>query len=218
MNRLVLPLSLLVLSSAACHKSDEAEANADDYFYDCDDSMKPQGLTVFATDEAYRDFIDKVTAGGGFKKDDTQAPQLMSPAADATLSIAAPPMFSFSGGMTLRTKETRLNPRRAPTAPSRWAYFKDLFTLERKAWAHCPNVTGPLYLFQLTAAGATDPAYTALASVTSFTPSAEAWKAKMQPLSGKKVTLTLARGVFNTGHLELGPFVATKDTTFTVGP
>jgi hypothetical protein len=108
--------------------------------------------------------------------------------------------------------------RAAPTRRSRWAWLKNALSIEGTAWAHCPNVSGSLYLVQLTGEGKTDAAYTALASVPSFTPSKEAWKTKLQPLSGKKVTLTLARGIFSMGHLELGPFVATKDISFTVGP
>jgi hypothetical protein len=92
------------------------------------------------------------------------------------------------------------------------------FTLERQAWAHCPNVTGPLYLLQLTAAGETEPVYTALAAVKSFTPTASVWTPQLEPLVGRKITLTLARGVFNMGHVERGPFVASKSVTFTVGP
>ena len=44
-------------------------------------------------------------------------------------------------------------------------------------------------------AGEKAPAYTALASVNKFTPRAAVWKEKLGGLSGKKVTVTLARGV-----------------------
>src|SRR5262249_50962692 len=60
MTRLALPLTLLVLTGA-CHKdTEEAEANADEYFYQCGDSKAPSGLTVFATDEVYREFLDQI--------------------------------------------------------------------------------------------------------------------------------------------------------------
>jgi len=215
MTRLVLPLTV-ILACGACKSSEEAEANADEYFYQCADSKRPDALTVFATDEAYREFIDRVTATG-FMKNDGQAPMLMTPAADGTVSAATPPTFSFTAGMVLRTNDA-VHPRLPPRPPSRWAWLKDAFTLERKAWAHCPNVTGTLYLVQLTPEGAKEPAYQALASVLSFTPDAAVWKSKLQPLAGKRVSLTLARGVFSMGHLELGPFVASKDLKLTVGP
>jgi hypothetical protein len=215
MTRLALPLALLVLAGA-CHKDSVDEANADEYFYQCGDSRRPAGLTVFATDEVYREFLDRVSATG-FMKSDGQAPQLMTPAAGGTLSIAAPPAFNFTSGMTLRTPDTIPHPR-LPPRRSRWAWLKRALALEGTAWAHCPNVTGTVYLLQLTAEGQTEPTYQALASVVTFTPDATVWKDKLQSLSGKKVTLTLARGVFSQGHLELGPFVADKTVTFTVGP
>jgi len=210
---LALPLALLVLG--ACHKDDPEEANADEYFYQCGDSKRPANLTVFATDEVYREFIDRVTATG-FMKSDAQAPQLMTPTAGGTLSAATPPAFSFTAGMVL--KDAVPHERLPPRSRSRWAWLKEALSFEGTAWAHCPNVTGTVYLLQLTAEGQKEPAYQALASVLSFTPDATVWKTKLGGLSGKKVTLTLARGVFSMGHLELGPFIAEKDVTFTVGP
>jgi hypothetical protein len=215
----VLALLLLILPAGACHKSSSGGddgANADDYFYDCEDTKKPAELTVYATDEAYRTFLDKIAASG-LTKDDAQAAKLTAPAAGATLSLAAPPAFTFTSGMALRP--TPVTPVPHPNRHrSRWAWVKDLFSIEGTAWAHCPNVTGSLYLLQLKEMGSDAAAYTALASVTTFTPTADVWKSKLAPLVGKKVTATLARGVFSTGEIQLGPFVATQDTSFTVGP
>lgn len=206
----------VVLGAGACASHDHGGgAAADEYFYDCEDPKRPAGLVTFATDEAYRNFADTVVANG-LKKDDTQSAQLGAPAADATLSLAAPPTFSFSAGMSLRS-----GPGNAPLPsrrPSRWARIRRALALEGTAWAHCPTVTGTLYLLELTPAGGTTPAYSALSSVLSFTPGAEAWKSKLGPHMGKKVTLTLARGVFSMGQLKNGPFVSSKDISFTVGP
>jgi hypothetical protein len=211
--QLALPLALLMLG--ACHKDDPEEANADEYFYQCGDSKRPPSLTVFATDEVYREFIDRVTATG-FMKSDAQAPQLMTPTAGGTLSAATPPAFSYTAGMVL--KDAVPHPRLPPRPRSRWARLKEALSFEGTAWAHCPNVTGTVYLLQLTAEGQKEPAYQALASVLTFTPDAAVWKSKLQPRNGKKLALTLARGVFSMGHLELGPFVSSKDITLTVGP
>lgn len=219
-----ISLILLLVLPAACKSSsggDDEGANADEYFYDCEDAKKPDGLTVYATDEAYRAFLDKVTAGAQ-KKDDTQAAKLTSPMADSTLSIATPPAFSIAAPMAMAPRPTRMpNPRNlVPTQHhrSRWAWVKDLFSIEGTAWAHCPNVTGPLYLVTVKEMGKDEAAYSALVSVPSFTPGADAWKAKLTPLSGKKVTVTVARGVFSMGEIQLGPFVPTQDPSFTVGP
>lgn len=211
----LVPLTLLLFAFTCSHEHEDGD-DANEYFYDCEDAARPAGLTIFATDEAYREFLDKVAASG-FKKDSTQAPQLMMPAPDSTISSATPPAFNFSSGMTLRTRDTVPNPRTPPRRSS-WAWLKSAVSLEGTAWAHCPTVTGTLYLLQLTVSGEKTPAYTALASVTTFTPGAAVWKEKLAPLSGKKVTVTLARGVFNMGHLELGPFVSDKEITLTVGP
>jgi hypothetical protein len=216
MNRLAFPLALLVLAGA-CHKDDPEEANADEYFYQCGDSKRPAALTVFATDEVYREFIDRATASG-FQKSDAQAPALMTPTAGGTLSIAAPPMFSFTAGMVRNDAAPSPFTPRLPARRSAWARLKEALSFEGTAWAHCPAVTGTIYLLQLTPEGQKEPAYEALASVLSFTPDANTWKTLLQPLSGKKVTLTLARGVFSQGQLQLGPFVADKDVSFTVGP
>jgi hypothetical protein len=219
MNRpLTLAVPLALVLAGACHKDDPEEANADEYFYQCGDSKRPAGLTVFATDEVYREFIDRVTASG-FMKSDAQAPQLMTPTAGGTLSIAAPPTFGFTAGMV--REDAGPHWRVAPGLPARrpaWAWLKEALSFEGTAWAHCPAVTGTIYLLQLTPQGAKEPAYQALASVLSFTPDATTWKSKLAGLSGKKVTLTLARGVFSMGKLQLGPFIADKDVTFTVGP
>lgn len=216
MNRVVV-LPLLTVIASGCSNSHDHEAGADEYFYDCEDANKPAGLNVFATDEAYREFSDKFAANA-LTKNDGQAPALMTPAIGTALSVAAPPMFSFSSGMAARIDRPAPQTSPVPRHRSRWAWVKELFSIEGTAWAHCPNVTGPLYLVQVTAGGATEPAYTALASVTSFTPKKDVWKAKVQALSGKQATVRVARGVFSMGHLELGPFIATKDATFNVGP
>jgi hypothetical protein len=205
---------LPLLSVGLCHSHEEGGAGADEYFYDCENPNRPAGLMTFATDEAYRDFSDKVTALG-LKKDDTQAAQLTAPAADSTLSLAAPPTFTFTAGMTDRS-----TPINSPTVrrPSRWAQVKSALAFEGTAWAHCPAVTGTLYLIELKEPGAQAAAYSALTSVLSFTPNKDVWNKKLGSLSGKKVSLTLARGVFSMGTLQLGPFVSSKDLTFTVGP
>jgi hypothetical protein len=214
-------LLLLVLPVGACHgtSSDGDEgANADEYFYDCEDAKKPDGLTVYATDEAYRTFVDKISATG-LKKDDAQAPKLLIPMAGSTLSIAHPAGFTFTSAMAARTPAAAPVPTHTPARRrSRWAWVKDLFSIEGTAWAHCPNVTGSLFLLQLKESGKDQAAYSALTSVTSFMPAADVWKTKLTPLMGKKVTLTLARGVFAMGEIQLGPFVASQDVSFTVGP
>jgi hypothetical protein len=133
---------------------------------------------------------------------------------DATLPLAAPPTFSFTAGMVMRS--TPRNAPLSPRRPTRWQQFKQALTLERTAWAHCEAVNGTLYLIELQAGRGEPPVYSALSSVLSFTPSAEVWKNKLGALTGQKVSLTLARGVFSRGQLIGGPFVG-RDVSFTIG-
>lgn len=212
----VFGLFLLGSLASACHghSDDEEGAGADEYFYSCENA--PAGVTIFATDEAYRVFVDKIAATG-LVTDDTQAAQLTAPAADSTLSAATPPQFAFTAGTAALDRAAPARVRVCPSRRSTWARIWDRLSPIGTAWAHCPNVTGQLYLFQLTADGATAPAYSALLSVSTFTPTAAPWKKALAPLVGKKMKLTLARGVFSMGQIQLGPFVGATPVTFTVG-
>jgi hypothetical protein len=206
---------LVAVGAAACSSHQPSQANADEYFYDCEDPKRPAGLTIYATDEAYRNFSDTVLATG-YKPNDAASAQIITPAPDATLSLAVPPTFSFTAGMMARSMPS--NAPLPPRRPTLWQQFRQALTFERKAWAHCEAVNGTLYLIELQASRGEAPVYSALSSVLSFTPGAEVWKNKLGALSGQKVSLTLARGVFVKGQLMLGPFVATKDVSFTIGP
>ena len=110
---------LLAPAISACSShTDEEGPNADEYFYSCEDA--PMGVTTFATDEAYRVFIDKIAATG-LVTDETQAAHLTAPAADSTLSVATPPLFSLTAGMASRSVPA---PKQAPLCPTRrstWA-------------------------------------------------------------------------------------------------
>jgi hypothetical protein len=211
-------LILIVLSTAACSSSGSSpdEANADEYFYQCHDSSLPPGLTVYATDEAYRTFLDAISAGLE-KPNDGKAAQLTAPMPDTTLSISMPPAFAFTPG---EASNDRAPFGPAPARRSRWARFKAVLSLEGTAWAHCPNVSGAIFLLQIgTGAGASfTPAYTALASQPMFTPGAQTWQAKLGALSGQKVTVKLARAQFTEGRITGGPYTSTHDLSFTVVP
>jgi hypothetical protein len=219
LTRLTTSIALASVVAAGCHShDDEGGNNADEYFYDCESTSKPAALTVFATDEAYREFLDKVVARG-LKVDEGQAAQLTAPAAGATLSAGTPPTFTFTdGGVGADAGRSRPGGMVCPPRRSRWARLWDALSFEGTAWAHCPAVTGTLYLVQVTEEGGQDPAWASLASVTSFTPTAATWKAKLMPLVGKKVKVTLARGVFSQGRLESGPFVRSEPMMFSVVP
>jgi hypothetical protein len=119
----------------------------------------------------------------------------------------------LQGPMVLRQAPPGAPSRRRP---SRWATLWRAVSPVGTAWAHCPAVTGVNHLFRLDD-GAT-PVYTALLSVTSFTPNAAKWRKALEGRTGKILTLTLARAVFGDGDVREGPFVASTKATFTVRP
>jgi hypothetical protein len=84
-----------------------------------------------------------------------------------------------------------------------------------EAHAHCPTFTGENYLFELKDAEG-NALYTALLSVTGFTPNAETWKKAMAGQAGKDVTVTLKRARFTRGEVVEGPFVRAAPYRFTV--
>jgi hypothetical protein len=213
MKTATLLLSCLLL--AACDKHEEAGDDAD-YFYSCDDA--PGGVSVYATDESFRAILDKETAGEVMAKD-AEAATLMSPASGATLSPSTPPTF------VLTTPVARLSPGAAPpegpsARPRRrplWRRALTWLSPVGTAWAHCPGVTGDNFLFRLERAGEAKPAYTALVSVTSFTPRAEAWKRALNGRAGQTLTVKVIRAGFTGGRVTSGPFQSTQAVTFTVG-
>jgi hypothetical protein len=210
---------ILTVALAGCGSSGSGTPEADEFFYDCESMAKPSTLTTFATDESFTEFINKEVANG-FTKDDAQAPKLTSPASGGTISAATPPQFSFTVGGSA-SREARPIHLASPVRPPFWRRVARFLgdTIEGTAYAHCPQVNGQNYLFRVTPEGNDKKVlYTALLSVTSFTPSADRWSKALSGMSGKAVTLTLASAVYSGGNITNGPFVATAPLRFTVGP
>ena len=63
----------------------------------------------------------------------------------------------------------------------------------------------------------TDPVFTAMLSVTTYTPDAAKWSAKLANRQGQTLTLTLMRATFSGEAIAAGPFIATPAPTFMVG-
>jgi hypothetical protein len=209
----------LSLCASGCGGNDDdhgggiGDPAADEYFYDCEDASKPGDLTVFATDEAFREFINKEAAAPPMKSD-TLAPRLTAPMPPIKLSAAAPPLLTFA------LTQSAARPA-APTLlrrPARWPGLRVwLWSLvEGTAQAHCAAVSGDLYLVRLVDKDTT--VYTALTAVRSFTPGAAAWKKALDGRIDHGITITVERAVFSTGSITQGPYLATSAPTFTVGP
>jgi hypothetical protein len=204
--RALIALALLA-PLAGCPDEDGEASGADEYFYDCETA--PAGVTVYATDESFRAIVDKESARS-VTVNDAEAATVVSPAPGATLSAGTPPTFM------LRTPTAALVPPGPGGCPSRRPRWWQRLSPVGVAHAHCPGVTGDNMLVRLTPAGATTPAYTALVSVTSFTPSAERWRAAMGRRKGQTVTLTILRAGLAGGRVTIGPFVPSQTTSFTV--
>jgi hypothetical protein len=211
---------ILIVALAGCGGGGSGTPEADEFFYDCNSMAKPSTLTVFATDESFTEFINKEVANG-FTKDDAQAPKLTSPASGGTISAATPPQFSFTVGGSASREARTIEMASRPLAVPLWRRVVHFLgdTVEGTAYAHCPQVNGQNYLFRVTPEGNDKKVlYTALLSVTSFTPAADRWSKALSGMSGKAVNLTLASAVYSGGNITNGPFVATAPIRFTVGP
>ncbi len=194
----------------ACHGHSEQGVRADEYVYDC--MTAPSGVTTFATDESFVAFINKAAAGG-VTADDAKAPKLLSPGPGATLSASTPPQFAFQAMASAPRPVGRIQfamPCPRPSRLPRWLSF------EGTAHAHCAGVSGDNYLLRVTQGGTA--LYTAILSVTSFTPTAAVWKRALDGRAGQMVTIAIERATFLRGDITNGPFAPANPPAFAVGP
>jgi hypothetical protein len=199
----------LLAPLAGCPDGEGDEASgADEYFYDCESA--PAGVTVYATDESFRAIADKESARS-VTVSDAEAATVVSPAPGATLSASTPPTFM------LRTPTAALVPPGPGGCPPRRPRWWQRLSPVGVAHAHCPGVTGDNMLVRLTPAGSTTAAYTALVSVTSFTPRADRWRAAMGRRKGQTMTLTILRAGLAGGRVTIGPFAPSQSASFNVG-
>ena len=218
----VFPLAVIL---AGCHDHHEEDGpQADEYVLDCE--MADGGFA--ASDEDFAAVVNAEAAGAVMTTPAASLPALTLPAAGATLSIATPPTFSFTATTTTAAAPAARGETMACRAPaakrkrvSRFgrvmSAIKSELVLERTAEAHCPATSGDKYMLRLeTSSG--DPVFTAMLSVTTYTPDAAKWSAKLAGKQGQTLTLTLMRATFSGEAIAAGPFKATPAPTFTVGP
>lgn len=205
----------------ACSKDPAPELVPDEYVFDCESPALPDG-GIFASDENWDAFVNAIAAGK-LVMDGCRGPILQAPATSTLLDPSAPPTFSFmptGAGCSLAAPPPAAAPvlacRRAPRRPSLIARLGDL--LEGTAEAHCGALTGENYVFQLVHAGDDRPAYTAVLSVTSFTPDPAMWQKALAGRGGQTLSVVIQRAVFFRGDLSEGPFVQPTPETFRVAP
>jgi hypothetical protein len=216
---------LLLAFGAGCPDS-ETGAGApvvDELAYDC--THLPPGQTTVASDESFRAITDAEDATG-LVTDEARAPTLLSPAAGTALSAGAPTRFELkptlaqagAGQTAPRAGGTALARAWAPRPTPHGLFARTLRWLNPigVAHAHCPAVTGDNFLFRLEVGGKA--VYTALLSVTTFTPDAGKWKAALQGHVGAEASLTLARAYLLQGRVIEGPYVGGTRPSFRIDP
>ena len=219
----VLPVALAL---AGCHEHTHGEdgPQADEYVVDCETA--DGGFA--ASDEDFAAVVNAEAAGTVMTTPADNLPVLTLPAAGATLSAATPPTFSITATTTAAATATRAATMacRAPAAakrkrPGRFgrivSAIKSELVLERTAEAHCAATSGDKYLLRLqTSSG--DAVFTAMLSVTTYTPDAAKWAQKMASRQGQTLTVTLMRATFSGQAIAAGPFMTTPAPTFLIGP
>jgi hypothetical protein len=212
----LVPLALLVTSPSGCPSDEPARPPAaDEFVYDCNNAPDG-GTTTVATDESFVAIVN-AEAATGLVTDDRRAPVLAAPPAGSAISASTPPRFELRPGTAAapaRRPRAALAsavcpPRRSPLAAA-LAWLDPIAV----AHAHCPAVTGDNFLFRLQAGKQV--LYTAVLSVTSFTPDRAKWQGALGGRVGSTVTLTLARAFLLQGTVIEGPYVGSAPITFVV--
>ena len=210
----------LALALIACSPKASTVAGADEYVVDCEGADAGTGVT---SDENHTKFIEAGSAGR-VVADACKSPLLTSPASGTKLDPLQPPVITFSAVPPTcalhRDRGTRFGCLDWKRTQPRWssAVESALALVIRPAEAHCAAFTGENYFLRLTRAADNDPVYSAMLSVTSFTPDAAVWKKALAGRQGQTLSLTIERAIFLRGDILQGPYVQPRPYTLVVGP
>jgi hypothetical protein len=210
---------LLALAFCACSSSDtQPEATADEFIVDCAGTDAGTGVT---SDENLAAFIN-AEASNRVTTDPCKSPEIVSPLGGAKLSVQTPPSFSFNdvrgNGCVPTPIRPRTGLRKVPRQQPGYSRMAEalLMRVSGEAHAHCGAITGPNYYFKVMPQNGTAPLYTAMLSVTNFTPDAAKWQKALSGRNGQTVTVIIERADFFKGDIN-GP-VGVTQATFPVGP
>ena len=212
--------SLLALAISACGSKTAAASRADEYIVNCEGTDGGAATS----DENYTKFIEADSAMITVA-DACRSPLLSAPAPGTKLDPVQPPTFSFSAVHPTcalhRERGVRFSCLQRQQGQPAWssALESALALVVRSAEAHCAAITAENYLFRLWHAGETAPVYSAMLSLTSFTPDAAVWKKAMAGRQGQTLTLTIERAIFFKGDINQGPYLQPQPwSSFVVGP
>jgi len=221
-NRWLLSCGILSsLAASNCSSKPSSPAGADEYILNCEGV--DGGSVPVTSDENFTKFIEADSAQRVIK-DPCQSPLLTAPAIGTRLDPAHAPTFTFSATHPTcalhRDSGTRFGRLLREEQQPRWSKALEscLALVIRAAEAHCGAITGENYLFRLAHAGDKAPVYSAMLSVTSFTPDAAIWQKALAGRQGQSLTLTIERAIFLRGDISQGPYVQPQPYTFVVGP
>lgn len=210
---------LLALSASACSGNAVGAQGANEFVVNCDGA---DGGAV-TSDENYTKFIEADSAGT-VVPDACRSPLLSAPASGTKLDPSQPAVFTFSAIHPTcalhRESGRRFGSLSCEHPPPGWSSALEwaLLLVVKPAEAHCGATTGENYFLRLMHAGETNAVYSAMLSVTSFTPDAAIWKKAMAGRQGQTLTLTIERAIFLRGDINQGPYVQQQPFSFVVGP
>ncbi len=217
--RVFIGPALLALAISACASKAPGVPGADEYIVNCDGA---DGGAV-TSDEDYTKIIEADSAGTSVA-DACRSPLLAAPTPGTKLDPVQPPVFTFSAvhptcGLH-REQGTRFGCLQRQQGQPGWssALESALALVVRPAEAHCAAFTGENYLFRLAHAGEAAAVYSAMLSLTSFTPDPAVWKKAMAGRQGQTLTLTIERAIFFRGDINQGPYRQPQPWSFVVGP
>jgi hypothetical protein len=212
-------LACVALALCACSSGNSTDEGpqADEYFVDCAGTDAGTGVT---SDENFAAFIN-AEASNRVKNERCNSPELTSPATSDKLSVQTPPSIVFND-VPLSCAAAPIRPRtgfrRVPRQQPGYSRVIEavLARMTTDAQAHCGAISGTNYYFKVLPQGSTTPLYTAMLSVTQFTPDAAKWQKAMSGRNGQTVTVVIERAIFLKGDINQGPFA--MQANFTVGP
>lgn len=199
-------VAAFTLSLAGCPNAGSSPRDPDEFFVECG---QPDAGANAAADETWVKF-EEAESAGKLSVDDCNAPVLTAPVGTEPLDPDSPPLIEFNRAQPACTA--------ALPCEQRQRFGAVLEVGIPAAEAHCTGATGENYFLELTAAGSSTVAYSALLSVTSYRPNGAAWKRALEPLRGKQVIIKIKRGVMFRGNLNDGPWVQADGFKFTVKP
>jgi hypothetical protein len=209
------------LSLAGCESDHAGPANVDEIVNSCENVAQGE---AFASDESYTKFVE-AEAAGRLSMDECKAPVLTAPAPGAMLDRNAPPTISFMPTQPACGQASPAGAARTGRAPAlcrtpprgRWARLWRMISPIGVAEAHCPAVDGLNYLLKISDAGDKN-VYSALLSVTSFSPKEDLWRKAMAGRGGQTLRVTIQRALFVRGGIMDGPFINKQPFSLTVAP